>query len=310
VAVVRRGTWPDQQVVTGALTDIADRVAEVGLTAPAVTVVGRVVALAGVLQWFHDPVLAGKTVLVTRARGQASALSALLRSHGASVVEYPAIRIAPAVDYTDLDAALQRAAHTYRWVCFTSVNAVEAIAARLRALDLDWRALSGTRLAAIGPATARALRARGCQVEYVPERFLAEEIAAGLPEVDGAHILLARADIADTRLVEGLQARGACVDQFIAYRTLVTDEDAGALRQRLREGSIAIVTFASSSTVRNLCLALGPEAATLLGNTLVSCIGPVTAGTAREQGIEPGVVATEHTIPGLVRAIQEHLACT
>lgn len=310
VAVVRRGTWPDQQVVTGTLADIAERVAEVGLTAPAVTVVGRVVALTQTLGWSGGQPLAGTRVLVTRAREQASALSALLRSFGAEVTEFPAIRIAPAEDYRDLDRALAEAS-AYTWACFTSVNAVEAVDRRLAAIGRDWGAFAHTRVAAIGPATARALRAHGTTVAYVPERFLAEEIAAGLPDAESARILLARADIADARLVEGLRARGARVDPFVAYRTLVADADAGPLREQLARGEIDVVTFASSSTVRNLCRALGEDAPALPRRALVACIGPVTAGTAREEGLEPAIVAGEHTIPGLVRAIREHLiACT
>jgi uroporphyrinogen III methyltransferase/synthase len=306
-AVIRRGTWPDQQMAIGTLGDIAEQVEELGITAPAVTVVGKVVALADALGWPQGVGLAGKTVLVTRAREQASSLSALLRSFGASVVEFPAIRIAPSEDHADLDHALCQA-HRYAWICFTSVNAVAAVGARLKALDLGWQSLASARIAAIGPATARALEAHGAVVAYVPDRFMAEAIAEGLPDAQGARILLARADIADTRLVEALQARGAQVDQFVAYRTLVGDEDAGAIRDRLQSGTIDIVTFASSSTVRNLCRALGNEARALLNRAAVACIGPVTAGTARELGIEPQVVAAEHTIPGLVRAIREHLA--
>jgi uroporphyrinogen III methyltransferase/synthase len=145
----------------------------------------------------------------------------------------------------------------------------------------------------------------------VPAHFLAEEIAAGLPDAAGARVLLARADIADGRLIEGLRARGAIVDQFMAYRTLVADEDAGPLRAALAKGEIDVVTFASSSTVRNLCRALGGDAPALLRRALVACIGPVTAGAAREEGLQPAIVAEEHTISGLVRAIREHLAaCT
>ena len=306
VAVVRRGTWPDQQSVLGTLADIADRVAEVGLTAPAVTVVGRVVSLAETLGWPAGAGLAGKTVLVTRAREQASVLTALLRSYGARTIEFPAIRIEKAAEYTGLDAALGRI-EGYRWMAFTSVNAVEAVGERLAAIGRDWPALVRVRVAAIGPATANALQDRGVTVEYVPERFLGDEVAAGLPDVAGARILLARADIADTRLIDGLRARGADVDQFVAYRTLVSDEDASPLREQLRASAIQIVTFASSSTVRNLVQALGSDAAALLRRTMVACIGPVTAGTARELGIEPAIIATEHTIQGLVAAIREHV---
>jgi uroporphyrinogen III methyltransferase/synthase len=107
----------------------------------------------------------------------------------------------------------------------------------------------------------------------MPEQFLAEQIAAGLPDAEGAAILLARADIADSRLVEGLRARGAVVDQFVAYRTLVADEDAGPLRQQLAAAEIDVVTFASSSTVRNLCQALGADAASLLDGSRVYWAG-------------------------------------
>jgi uroporphyrinogen III methyltransferase / synthase len=187
------------------------------------------------------------------------------------------------------------------------VNAVAAIDARLGAVGKTWAALEGVRVAAIGPATARSLAELGVTVSYVPDEFLAEAVALGLPDADGARILLARADIADRRLVEGLTARGARVDQFTAYRTLPGDEDAPALRTTLAAGKIDIVTFTSSSTVRNLCLALGEDHVGLLSRSAIACIGPVTAGTAREFGLSPTVEAAEHTVAGLVDAIRQYL---
>lgn len=305
VAVIRRGTWPDQQVVRGSLDTIVERARAVGLTAPAVTVVGRVTTLAPVLAWFQPGGLSGKRVLVTRARHQASALSALLESYGAQAIEFPAIRIFPAEDYTELDGALARAGD-YHWVCFTSVNAVAAIGDRLAAAGRAWTDL-GPHLAAIGPATAAALVEHGVRAEYVPERFLAQAVAEGLPAAPGSRVLLARADIADARLVEALRARGLVVDQFVAYRTVISGEDAVGLRGMLARGEIDIVTFASSSTVRNLCAALGDDASTLLDTVCVACIGPVTAETARQAGLTPRVVATTHTIPGLVAALREYI---
>jgi uroporphyrinogen III methyltransferase/synthase len=304
VAVVRRGTWPDQQTVHGTLDNIADHVAEVGLIAPAVTIVGKVTTLASSLAWNRAGPLAGKSVLVTRAREQASALTKLLESFGAVVTEFPAIRIVPAHDYAALDLALS-GPERYRWVCFTSVNAVEAIGRRLHAIGSSWSDLARIRVAAIGPATARSLSSRQVEVEYVPDRYLAEAIAEGLPDAAGGRVLLARADIADSRLIQALEARGALVDEFIAYNTEVSDADAGAIREKLRNGAIDVVTFASSSTVTNLCKALAPNGPELLSSTVVACIGPVTAETARGLGITPAVVALEHTIPGLVTAIRE-----
>lgn len=307
VAVVRRGTWPDQQAVFGTLSDIAERVEEIALTAPAVTVVGKVAELANKLSWFRPGGLSGKCVLVTRAREQASSLSALLASYGARVVEFPAIRIEPADDYAALDDALSMT-DGYTWLCFTSVNAVRYVDARLSLVGRTWDTLGAARIAAIGPATARALRGLGATVAYMPDRFLASAIAEGLPDAEDSRILLARADIADDRLVEALKERGARVDQYVAYKTVVGSDDAGALAGTLRAGQVDIVTFASSSTVRNLCNALGEDARVLLNGTIVACIGPITATTAIEFGLEPAIVATEHTIPGLVRAIRKHLA--
>jgi uroporphyrinogen III methyltransferase/synthase len=306
-AVVRRGTWPDQQVVLGTLEDIASRVRDAGLTPPAVTVVGRVASLARVLHWYQPSALAGRRVLVTRARDQASSLTTLLQSYGAKVVEFPAIRILPADDYAALDAAL-RASERYHWICFTSVNAVSAVGARLDVAGISWADLRPRGIAAIGPATRDALAAQGVRVDYMPDRFLAEAIAEGLPGAEGARILLARADIADRRLVDALVARGATVDQFTAYRTVVSGEDAGALRDAFLSGAIDVVTFASSSTVRNLCSALGDNAGALLAGSTIACIGPVTAETAVSHGLTPAVVASEHTIAGLVTAIEEYLA--
>jgi uroporphyrinogen III methyltransferase/synthase len=307
VAVVRRGTWPDQQVVLGTLVDIAEKVQEAGITPPAVAVVGKVASLANTLYWYRPSALAGRLVVVTRARDQASALSTLLEARGARVLEFPAIRILPAERYDDLDDALLHSTR-YHWICFTSVNAVAAVQGRLAEVGRDWIALQQSRIAAIGPATREALEARGVRVDYMPERFLADEIARGLPDVEGACILLARADIADHRLVEALRASGARVDQFIAYRTVTAGEDAGDLREALQSGAIDVVTFASSSTVRNFCTSLGDDASALLAGTVVACIGPVTAATAGSLGLHPAVVAAEHTIPGLVEAIEEYLS--
>lgn len=306
-AIVRRGTWPDQQVVLGTLADIVVKARDAGITPPAVTVVGQVAALARTLHWYQPSALAGRLILVTRARDQASSLTTLLQSYGANVLEYPAIRILPAEDYDGLDEALVKS-ERYRWICFASVNAVAAVQERLEVVGRDWMSVGRSRIAAIGPATRAALEGHGVHVDYVPERFLAEAVAEGLPDAQGSRVLLARADIADSTLVRALSARGASVDQYVAYRTIPSGEDAGELRDALRSGTIDVVTFASSSTVRNLCAALGDRAPALLAGTIIACIGPVTAETARGLGLTPAIVAPEHTLAGLVAAIEEYLA--
>jgi uroporphyrinogen III methyltransferase/synthase len=300
-AVIRWGTESRQETVTGTLADIVRRVREAGIQAPAVTVVGEVVRLREKLRWFDTRPLFGKRVLVTRARPQASALSERLRDLGAEPVEFPAIAIAPPSDWSGLDQAIAQLA-TYDWVIFTSANGVEAVAERLQARGGDLRLLEGPRLAAIGPATAQVLRAYGLRVDFVPAVYVAEEIVAGIGDVRGQRLLLPRAAKVRQALAQGLRAKGALVDEVVAYRT--TAASSGNLQAILGNGKIDILTFTSSSTVRNLAAALsGRPPAEALTGILVACIGPVTARTAQELGIRVDVVAGEHTIEGLVEAV-------
>jgi len=245
--------------------------------------------------------LRGLRIIVTRAREQAGPLSRRLAELGAEPVEAPAIRIAPLEDSGPLDRAIERlqtGEPGYDWVVFTSQNGVAAFWQRLEALGLDGRILAGTRVAAIGPATAAALRARRIEPGYMPEEFIAEAILAGLGNVAGQRILLPRADIARKALAEGLRALGAQVDEVAAYRTLPGE---GCLPDLSRAD---VVTFTSSSTVRNFVQAVGGPAA--LNGLLVACIGPITATTCRQLGLIPDIVAGEYTTEGLVRALLEY----
>ena len=253
----------------------------------------------------HQQPLAGKRVLVTRAREQAATMSDQLRAVGAVPIEFPAIRIEPAADYDALDAALRDLQH-YDWMVFTSVNTITYVEQRLSRLGLSWRALDTIDVAAIGPKTAGELTARNVSVSYVPDEYVSTAVAFGLPLQPGQRVLLARADLADKRLVDGLRARGARVDEFVAYRTVPGLDGAAGIKAALANGQIDAVTFASSSTVRYLCAALGDGAADLLARSVVACIGPITAAMARDCGLHPRVVAREYTTEGLVAALAEY----
>lgn len=334
VALIQWGTWTRQRVVVGTLASIVDEVTKAKLTPPAVCVVGDVVKLRETLRWFDDPVtrpLFGKRILVTRAREQASGLSDLLRARGADPVEFPAIRIERLEDEATLRNALSNLA-AYDWVIFTSVNAVPVVADLLEALRLDARAFASTRLAAIGPATAEALRTRlGLRADYVPSEAVAEALLAQWPdtELTGKRVLLPRALEARDVLPEGLQARGATVDVAPAYRTVAasdgpqksassqdaqaeTGTDTETLRTLLASESLNALTFTASSTVHNFVRALvGEETAqlpALVGDVTLAAIGPVTADTLREYGLLPRIVAPEHTIAGLVAALETYFA--
>jgi uroporphyrinogen III methyltransferase/synthase len=309
VAVIQWGTTPDQRTVTGILADIVQRAQEAGVTAPAVTVVGEVVRLRETLAWFEDRPLFGKRVLITRTRRQASALARLLAEEGAVAIELPAIEIELAVDEAAAEAALDGLrAGAYAWVVFTSANAVEIFFRLMRERGLDARALAGARAAAIGPATAEALAERGVTADAVPDEYIAEGVVNALrPHLrPGDRVLVPRAEGARPELVEGLRALGAQVDEVILYRSVVPREAPAEALSLLREGGIDIVTFTSSSTVRNLAALLGGDVE-CLRKAIIACIGRITAKTARELGLRVDVEASEHTVPGLVQAIREHM---
>jgi uroporphyrinogen III methyltransferase/synthase len=293
VAAVRNGTRPDQRTVRATLATVADA----GVQAPAAIVVGDVAAVD--LPWFESRPLFGRSVVVTRAREQASKLRHRLEELGAEVIELPAIAIEPIdFDVPPLDR--------YGWLVFTSVNGVTAFFERgLTPAGLDARALAGLRLAAIGPGTAAALAARGLRADLLPERFVAESLLEAFPppSADGERVLLARAQRARDVLPAGLSERGYEVDVLAVYRTVTATPDPDVV-ERVRRGDVDALTFTSSSTVTNLCDLLGELPAS---QPLVASIGPVTSKAAIERGLRVDVEAAEHTIDGLVDALQRAL---
>lgn len=254
--------------------------------------------------------LAGKRIVITRAREQSAALSDKLRQLGAEPVECAAISIAPLLDFAELDRAILDLAG-YDWVIFTSVNGVEAFLARLAQLGVgvDSGALRNLNIGAIGPATAAALEKAGCKPTFVPSRYVAEAIIEQIGDVQGCRVLLPRADIARKALVHGLREKGATVDEVAAYRT-VHSEGGPELATLLAHGEIDAVTFTSSSTVRYTLDSLEnavcrEQAVALLNSAALVCIGPITAATAAEQGLTVSKVAAEYTLEGLVKALVE-----
>jgi uroporphyrinogen III methyltransferase/synthase len=289
-AVVERGTLPGQRTVVATLADIATRASLEGIRAPAVTVVGAVARLREQLAWLEARPLFGRTVAVTRAREQASALAARLRSLGAAVVEAPAIRTVA------LDTALPEL-EAYDLVCVTSPVGASQLWSRLRAAGLDARALAGRRVAAIGPGTARALEERGIVADVVPARAVAEGLVEALADEDVASALVLRAREGRDVLSDALRARGASVDVVALYETLpepLDDETAAAAREA------DYLTFTSASTVRFFVAAAGEDA---LRGPRVASIGPATSEALRAHGVSPDLEADPHTPDGLVDAL-------
>jgi uroporphyrinogen III methyltransferase/synthase len=284
VAVVERGTLPGQRTLLATLGDVARRVEEAGVRAPAITLVGPVAALHDGIAWLEARPLHGRTVAVTRARAQASALAARLRELGADVVEAPAIRVKP------LDAELPDP-QGYDLLCVTSPNGAERLFDHLR----DARALAGVTVAAIGPGTARTLRARGIEPDIVPERAVAEGLVEALAGVPVRRALIARAAEGRDVLPDALRARGAEVDVVALYET-VAEPLGDVTRDAAAAADYAL--FTSASSVRFFAAAGG----SLSGPRLVS-IGPATSAALRALGAEPDLEADPHTSDGLVAAL-------
>jgi len=309
-ALIQSGTLPGQRTVTGTLADIAAGAQAANLQPPAILVVGGVVALRDRLAWWEKRPLWGKTAVVTRTREQASSLVDLLTAAGAQVLEIPTLEILPPGDFGPLDRALS-ALKTYDWVIFTSANGVAAFFRRLFEAGYDVRALGGAKLAAIGPATAAALRERGLAADVVPARFVAEDLAAALlPRMaPGSRVLLARAQEAREVLPETLARAGFSVDVVPVYQARPPREIPPAARPGLDSGRVDILTFASSSTVHNFAALVGPEKfQELAQKAVVAAIGPITAATLQEYGITPQVQPEEFTIPAMAALIIEFFA--
>jgi len=303
-AVIRWGTTGRQRVLVSDLAGIADEVARRGFAAPAVLVVGEVAGFAGRLAWFGQGPLQGLRVLVTRPRGQAGALPALLRARGAEPIVCALQRIEPIPVPPESTRALM--SQPWDWLLFTSANGVETFSGCLLAAGLDWRALGRARLGAIGPGTASALTRLGLRADCIPASAVAETLAQALPEVGpDTRVLLPRAAGAREALPALLGERGAAVEVVETYRAVPDEAGIALAKAALAEAEVDVATFASSSAVTTALDLLGRTA---LEECDIACIGPVTAATAREAGLRVAVEATEHTMPGLVAALEEYAA--
>lgn len=311
-AVVQWGTLPRQRTARGTLDTIRAEVQRVGVSSPAIIVVGEVAAIDEPgLDYFTARPLFGQRILVTRTRQQASELRLALAALGADVVEAPTLELVAPADWGQVDQAVGRLGG-YDWLLLTSVNAVSTLADRLAALELDARQLAGVRVAAVGDATTAALWDRlRVRADFVPSDFAGESLAGQLSAergVAGKKCLLLRADIARPALPKLLIEAGAEVTEIVAYQTRMPAALPENVLEALREG-IDWVTFTSSSTVRNLVELLGEDRG-LLDGVKAASIGPITSATMRESGIDVTVEAASAGVSALVEAVTVAVAGT
>jgi len=300
VAVIQHGTTPAQRTLVGTLGAIAREAEAAGMGAPAIVVVGEVVTLRKQIAWFDERPLFGKRVLITRPAGEAAAgLARRLWELGAEPLLAPTIAIEPPTE----PAAARRAVRelrTYEWVVLTSANGVAALFTHLDAIGADARAFGAARVAAIGPATSAALRARGIIADLRPESAVGESLAAALVArtSSGARVLIFRAEDARDVVPATLLEAGREVDVIAAYRTRAcTDPSIAGEAERAD-----VWTFASASAV-DAFVANVPGAIDLARDRTVACIGPATAEAARRVGLAPDATAEEFTADGLLAAL-------
>ncbi|MFH0925384.1 MAG: uroporphyrinogen-III C-methyltransferase [bacterium] len=310
VALVRWGTRPEQETITGKLEDIVAKVKEAGFKSPAVIIVGEVVKLRDTLNWFERKPLFGKKIVVTRAREQASILSELLYEYGADAIEFPTIKIIPTEDWSELDESI-RSIERFNWLIFTSVNGVKYFFDRLFELKKDSRDLKGVKICTIGPATKEKVEAYGLRVDCLPSEYRAEAVIdlLGKLSLKDQKILILRAEVAREILPEKLTELGAEVTLVKVYKTIQADGDVGYIKELLDDNKIDVITFTSSSTVKNFVEMFKDEAGgvlELLKGVYIASIGPITDTTVKEFGLESTIIPKDYTIPALVRAIVEY----
>ena len=305
-ALIRWGTTPRQDILTGMLANIATLAKERKFAPPAILVVGEVVALRDTLQWFDAKPLFGKGVVITRPEKQADDLAKLLAKEGANPIHFPTIKIVPPSDWRDLDAAIKNLEY-FNWLIFTSANGVAYFFERLLANKKDVRDLKGVKICCIGPATAQQVEGKGIRVDLVPKKFISEGILKSFSgkDIKGKKILIARAAKARDVLPEGMKKLGAQVDVVTAYETINSGKKKKELEELFKANQVDVITFTSSSTVNNFVNIMGRNFS-LPKSVKIACIGPVTAAAAKKAGFPVDIHQEEYTMEGLVDALKKH----
>ncbi len=305
VAVVQWGTTARQKTWVGTLGTIVEISAKDKILPPALTIIGEVVNLKPIIEWYEHLPLFGKTVVVTRKGDQAESMIERLQELGAEPFFFPVIETISPENWDALDNALNNLAQ-YHGLIFTSVNGVQFFMERLKAIGQDIRNLKGLRVFTIGPKTAEAVHDLGICVDVVPENFVAESLieSIGKENIEGKRFLLPRAAIARETLPEELRKLGAIVDVAPAYQTVLPAPKMDELSKRLEAGSIDFITFTSSSTVKNFLALTGDKLLPAIKNTKIACIGPITEKTARDAGLNVEIVPEQYTVASLLDAIE------
>lgn len=308
IALIQWGTTIEQKVVIGNLGNIEQKVSNSSFQSPVIIIIGQVVQLHEKLRWFEKKPLFGQRILITRGQEQSKELADKIMDLGGEPLELPVIRMVPPRKCQELDQALQRL-DEYDWVIFTSVNGVKFFFERLKERKIDIRKMAKAKIAVVGPKTKEVIEEKGIIIDCIPREHVAESLIETLRSMvsSGERVLLPRSDIARNLLPLELKKMGCHVEAVDAYDTIVADEKTDEVVKKLQEGLIHVITFTSSSTVRNfrqIISEITDSWQDLIVNIKVVCIGPITAQTAQELGFTVDAVANPYTIDGLIKALQ------
>lgn len=309
-AVITWGTYPSQSTLTGTVSNLSNLAKKrKDISSPGIVVVGEVVKLREILDWYESKPLFGITVIVTRPKEQSHDFISLLEDRGANVIPFPTIEIVPPRSYKALDSAIDRI-EKYDWIVFTSVNGVKSFFDRLRELNKDIRELHKAKIAAIGNVTAREILDMGIKVDIVPDEFRAEGLIKIFKNegIKNAKVLIPRARVARDILPESLKKLGAEVDVVTSYITKKPPKSiTNHICKLLDENKVDLITFTSSSTARNF-FDLIPDFKKYKKNALIASIGPITAKTIREFGYKAQIVPNQYTVLDLTEEIVNYYA--
>ena len=307
-SVITWGTYPKQKTLTGTVSNISELVQKnKEITSPSVIVVGEVVKLGEILDWYQSKPLFGKTVVVTRPREQSHEFILALENFGANIISFPTIEIRPPRSYKALDQAIKKI-EQYDWIVFTSVNGVKSFFERLRVLKKDLRVLHRAKIAAIGEITALEVENLGINVDIVPDDFKAEGLIKHFKKenMKSANVLIPRAKVARDILPENLMKIGAQVDVVTAYETKKPSKTVTKnISKLLNEGKIDLITFTSSSTARNF-FELIPDLKQIKNKPAIASIGPITAKTIKEFGYKAQIMPKSYTVNHLTEQIANY----
>ncbi len=308
VALIRWGTLGRQEVLKGTLDNIVSMVKENNFKPPAVIMVGEVINLREKLKWWENKPLSGRAVVITRPHHLQGGFREKILELGGEPVSLPTVKVLPPQDYSLLDGFLEKI-DKFHWIIFTSINGVEYFFNRLKVRKIDFRELKGVKLAAIGPKTGEAINDLGLKVEFQPAEYRAEAVAEGLKGFTspGEAVLLPRADIARLELPRALKEMGLDVHEVTTYYNELPEDRGDFNFEELLSGSKKpIITFSSSSTVRNFMKLLVDGGKEMVKGAVLASIGPITSETIRSFGLNVDIEASSYTMDGLLEGILKY----